>query len=221
MPGGIFGEASAAAGFVTAVTPIYTDATGEYFLSSEKGTRWDYDTLTSIDATTISQASGSITISDGAMYFEDGDAENVAMYAKFYDGTVADCTIFEFDFKLKQSYGSYPIQLKIANIQYTIYNDGGLKIDANGTKTPLGINIGEWGTLRFEHYYDEQVLKVFVNNEFLVDIKTSTGSTKQSSIIYLTGNERNRASDADLWIDNVYAGSVNKTFVAGDSKAAN
>ena len=206
---------------IVAVTPVYTDATGEYFLSSEKGSRWDYDTLSSIDSATISQAKGSITISDGAMYFDDGDQENAAMYAKFYNGTEAACTIFEFDFKLKQSYGSYPIQLKIANIQYTIYNDGGLKIDANGTKVALGVAFNKWANLRFEHYYAEKVLKVFVNNEFLVDINTSAGSTKQTSIIYLTGNERNKLSDADLWIDNVYAGSINKTFVAGDPKAAN
>ncbi len=204
------------------VTPVYTDATGEYFLSDEKGTRWDYDTLSSIDASSVSQASGSITIKDGSMYFEDGAAESVAMYAKFYNGTVAGCTIFEFDFKLKTSWGSYPIQIKVANLQYTIYNEGGLKIEANGTKVPLGIGFNEWGTLRFEHYYSQKVVKVFVNNKFLVDINTtSEGSTKQSSIIYLTSNERGKESDADLWIDNVYAGNIDKAFVAGDPKASN
>ena len=206
---------------IVSVTPVYTDATGEYFLSSEKGTRWDYDTITSIDSTTITQAGGSITIKDGAMYFEDGEAESTSMYAKFYNGNVGSCTIFEFDFKLKQSWGTYPIQIKVANIQYTIYNEGVLKIEANGNKVPLGVKFNEWGTLRFEHYYAEKVLKVYVNNEFLVDISTQEGVTKQSSIIYLTSNERSKGSDADLWIDNVYAGSIDKAFVAGDPKASN
>ena len=206
---------------IVSVTPVYTDATGEYFLSSEKGTRWDYDTITSIDSTTITQAGGSITIKDGAMYFEDGEAESTSMYAKFYNGNVGSCTIFEFDFKLKQSWGTYPIQIKVANIQYTIYNESVLKIEANGTKVPLGVKFNEWGTLRFEHYYAEKVLKVYVNNEFLVDISTQEGVTKQSSIIYLTSNERSKGSDADLWIDNVYAGSIDKAFVAGDPKASN
>ncbi len=214
--------------------PELTDATGEYFLAKQAGTvtgsTWDYDTLTTVSSDNIgSAANGSITISDGSLYLDDGDQENAAMYVKFYNGTVAACTIFEFDFKLAQSYGSWPIQLKIANIQYTIYYTTNydssygtghkLCILANGVYVPLGFATNEWGTLRFEHYYDEQVLKVFVNNKFLVDITTSTGSTKQSNIIYLTTNERNTGSNADLYLDNIYVGNIDKEFVAGDPNA--
>ena len=133
--------------------------------------------------------------------------------------------LFEFDFKLDQAYGSYPLQIKVANLTHTIFFpkiDGvnRLAMKVNGVDTPLGINLKQWVTIRFEHYYDENVLKVFVNNEFVFDIATSTGAKGQTPMIYLTSNERKTGSNADLWIDNVYVGHLTKTFVSGNPKAA-
>lgn len=223
------------------VTPVYTDATGEYFLSDLKGTRWDFDTIKSVEKTDVFEAAktgagGTISIFDGSLYLDDGDAEDAAMYAKFYDGNnknTATCTVFEFDFKANQFFGSTPIQIKIANIMYSIsysnaydssYGTGHkLCMTANGVIVPLGIVMNKWSTLRFEYYYAESKLKVFVNNEFVVDISVATaGSRGNSNFIYLTGNERKSASNADVYIDNVFSGNIlNKPFVAGDPKAAN
>lgn len=207
-----------------AVVPQYTEDTdirGEYFYSDAPGTRWDFDNDTMVSSDIIYSAGnkGAIVISDGALLLDDGDAENVNMYVKFQDSTEGSCAVFEFDFKLKESLGGYPIIIYIADTRHIIYNEDGLKIDANGTKIPLEISMNQWGTLRLEHYYSEKVLKVFVNNEFFVDINTSEGKPNQPGCIYLTGNERKTASDADLYIDNVYAGNIDKTFVSGDPKA--
>lgn len=210
--------------------PELSDAKGEYFLSSEAGSRWDYDTLTAISSDNISYSgtTGSFSIEDGSLKVEDGDAENSNMILKFWrsaNASTYNATIFEFDMKLDQAYGSYPIQIKIANLTHTIYYpkiDGTnrLAMQVNGVNTALGITMKQWATIRFEHYYDENVLKVFVNNEFMFDISTSAGAKGQTPMIYLTSNERNTGSNADLWIDNVYVGHIQKTFVAGDPKAA-
>ena len=194
------------------------------------GSRWDYDTLTTISSDNVSYSgtTGSYSIEDGSLKVEDGDAENANMILKYWRSASAstyNVTIFEFDFKLDQAYGSYPLQIKLANLTHTIFFpkiDGvnRLAMKVNGVDTPLGISLKQWVTIRFEHYYDENVLKVFVNNEFMFDIDTSAGSKGQTPMIYLTSNERNTGSNADLWIDNVYVGHIMKTFVEGDPKAA-
>lgn len=210
--------------------PKLSDAKGEYFLSSEAGSRWDYDTLTTISSDNVSYSgtTGSYSIEDGSLKVEDGDAENANMVLKYWrsaNASTYNVTIFEFDFKLDQAYGSYPLQIKVANLTHTIFfpkidGTNRLAMQVNGVNTALGISLKQWATIRFEHYYDENVLKVFVNNEFMFDIATSAGSKGQTPMIYLTSNERNTGSNADLWIDNVYVGHIQKTFVAGDPKAA-
>lgn len=229
------GKFTAAASCVAA--PILSDAKGEYFLSSESGSRWDYDTITTLNPDTlvnngvtegdVTVKTGSFSIENGSLKFEDGEAQNSDMIAKYWRSYPSsyNVTIFEFDMKLDQSYGSYPIQIKLANLTHTIYYpkiDGAnrLAMKVNNVDTALGIPMKQWATIRFEHYYDENVLKVFVNNEFVFDIATSTGTKGQTPMIYLTSNERKTASNADLWIDNVYVGHLTKTFVSGNPKAA-
>ena len=221
------------------ITPVYTDAKGEYYLSSEAGRRLDYDTITTIDSSmkTYSGTVGSYSIVDGSLLFEDGDAESADIGMKFWlsyssDFTAASnrCEILEFDFKLTQSYGSYPIQIKMAGVTYTLYyskpTDTSLGtgymlcMNVDGAYVPLGCSINAWNTIRFEHYYDAAKLKVYVDNEFVFDIASSTGSTGDSPRITLTSNERKTGSNADLYLDNIYVGHVLKDYVAGDPKAA-
>ena len=219
--------------------PELSDAKGEYFLSSEAGRRLDYDTITAIDPSmkTYSGTVGSYSIVDGSLLFEDGDAESsdIGMkfwlsYASSFTSATNRCEILEFDFKLTQSYGSYPIQIKMAGVTYTLYfakpTDTSLGtgymlcMSVNGAYVPLGCAINKWNTIRFEHYYDAKMLKVFVDNEFVFDVATSTGSTGDSPRITLTSNERKTGSNADLYLDNIYVGHLLKDYVAGDPKAA-
>jgi len=88
----------------------------------------------------------------------------------------------------------------------------------DGADKALGTPINQWSTVRFEHWYSEGVLKVFVNNEFKFDIASSAGS-QDSPRISLTANERKTGSNADLYIDNVFVGHFEKEFVSGDPKA--
>jgi hypothetical protein len=185
---------------------------------------------------TYSGTVGSYSIADGALLFDDGDAENSDIGMKFWLSYSSDfksatnrCEILEFDFKLTQSYGSYPIQIRIAKQTYTIYFSKdydasfgtGYKLCmmVDGKYVPLGISMNDWSTIRLEHYYDAAMLKVYVNNEFVFDIATNAGETGDSPRISLTGNERKTGSNADLYLDNIYVGHVLKDFVAGDPKA--
>lgn len=218
-------------------TPV-EDARGEYYLSGEAGRRLDYDTITEIDASmkTYSGTVGSYSIVDGSLLIDDGDAESSDVGMKFWLSYSTDfnnaanrCEILEFDFKLTQSYGSYPIQIKMAGQTYTIYYSKaydaslgtGYKLCMliDGAYVPLGAKVNDWNTVRFEHYYDAAMLKVYVDNEFVFDIATNAGSTGDSPRITLTGNERKTGSNADLYLDNIYVGHVQKDYVAGDPKA--
>ncbi len=215
------------------LSPVYSDAKGEYFLSSEAGGRYDYDKITQISSSTTSYIgkTGRFEIADGSLRFEDGDAENQAMIAKYEQAYPSsyNVTVFEFDFMLNDAGSSYPLQIKIANQTYTIYCSNGynasygtghkLCMKVGGAYIPLGTPIGEWSTIRFEHYYDNTTLKVFVNNRFVYDIFTNKGS-EAAPMIYLTSYERGTDTNADLYIDNVYVGHLTKTFVKGDPAAA-
>lgn len=224
--------------YITA-SPKLTDAKGEYYLSAEAGRRLDYDTITEIDSSmkTYSGTVGSYSIVDGSLLFEDGNAESTDIgmkfwlsYASSFTSATNRCEILEFDFKLTQSYGSYPIQVKMAGVTYTLYfakpTDTSLGTGymlcmlIDGAYVPLGCPINTWNTIRFEHYYDAKKLKVFVDNEFVFDIATSAGSTGDSPRITLTSNERKTGSNADLYLDNIYVGHILKDYVEGDPKAA-
>ena len=246
---------------------IVSDATGNYYIAYENGEvtgkTWDYDVITSIAADSISYSggysskdvqdettatkTGSFAIVDGALMFEDGAQEwGAAMTAKYWLAYPSDfanyenrCDIFEFDFKLAESFGTSPIQIKIANRTYTIsyskaYDSSygtGFKLcmtatvtNEDGTTstavTPLGTSINAWSTIRFEHYYNENIAKVYVNNEFVLDCKASSGTQDQGTpMIYLTNNERCTGSNADLYVDNVFVGHHDKAYVAGDPNA--
>ncbi len=216
--------------------PPVEDAVGEYYLNSDKvGTRYDYDEKgVALPETGYSETTGSFAIVDGSLMFEDGDAESKEMYAKFAGASESgyNCTVVEFDCKISQVYGSYPIQVKVANNNLTLYYMDQRSYDASygtgyklcllvdGKYVPIGATAGSWFNIRFEHYYDVNTVKVYVNNEFVVDMSVASGSAG-SAVIYLTSNERSKGSNADLYIDNVYVGHVKNTFTAADSGAKN
>jgi len=212
-------------------TPVTDDAKGEYYLSDEKGSRWDYDVITSLDGSnkTYTGTVGAYSIEDGSLKFDDGEAENAEMGMKYWRSYPSEynVTILEFDFKLTQSYGTCPIQIKLGGVTYSIYYSKtteespgtyALAMKVDGADKALGTPINQWSTVRFEHWYSEGVLKVFVNNEFKFDIASSAGS-QDSPRISLTANERKTGSNADLYIDNVFVGHFEKEFVSGDPKA--
>lgn len=213
-------------GYVS-VTPVYTDATGEYFLSSEKGSRRDYDTLTSI-SDTISVAGGAISISDGSLFFEDGAAQDAGMFVKYWLSYPSSysCSVIEFDFKIDQVYGTSPISIFINGIDKAIYYtkiDNAFYLtmqDESGTHVKLGTAPKKWANIRIEQYKDLGKAKVYINNEFVMDMNWAY-KANDSFRVQLNANERKTESDANLWIDNVYVGHITKTFVAGDPKAAN
>jgi hypothetical protein len=210
--------------------PTVTDADGkgDFYLSSNSGKRWDYDTLTEIpsDMKNYSGTTGSYSISDGSLLLDDGDAEESAMAIKYYISAPAsyNAAVLEFDFKLTQSYGFYPLQIKLGGATETIYYSNtydasygtGHKLCMKiGEKyVPLGITMNDWATVRFEHYFSEAVLKVYVNNKFVYDVPTSAGKA-DTATIYLTGNERKTGSDANLYIDNVYSAYLTLDYFEG------
>ncbi len=218
--------------FAPPATEPEEDATGDYYLSDTVGTRYDYDASgATLPETSYDGTTGSFAIVDGSLMLEDGDAEAKEMVAKFGCATPGEynCTVFEFDYKLNQAFGSYPIQVKIANTSHLLYYKDQREYDAsygtgyklclliNGAYVPIGASVGKWCNLRFEYYYTEAMLKVFVNNEFSCEMNVS-GGTAGTSMIYLTGNERGKTSNADLYIDNVFSAHLTKTYVAGDPK---
>ena len=219
---------------IVSVNPVFTDAKGEYYLSDEPGERIDYDLITDVpnDSISYNGDTGRFEIADGALRFVDGDAESSEMGIKYdvaYPSSY-NVTIFEFDFKLTEAMSTYPIQIKLENQIHTIFYNN--KYDSSygtGYKlcmkigdayVPLGTPLGQWSTVRFEHYCDDKKLKVFVNNEFVYDIATNKGSGANPAIC-LSPKERATDSDANLYVDNVYVGHLTKTFVAGDPAAQN
>lgn len=230
------------------LAPPKMDAKGEYFLAQKEGAVsgkiWDYEVITDIgsdevsysggydkpadDPTRVATKTGSFAVTGGALKFEDGDQEyNGDMIAKYYlsySGLTYNCTVFEFDFKIDQVWGSYPIQVKIgSNSNLTIWYDGGKLCvkNSDGAFVPLGTPVGAWSTIRFEAYYESKTIKIYVNNMYVVDVAFPGDVGTPTPSIYLTSNERQRLSDANLWVDNVYVGHLTKTFVAGDPAAQN
>ncbi|MBQ8320902.1 MAG: hypothetical protein IJX92_00875 [Clostridia bacterium] len=215
--------------------PELTDATGEYFLAREngtitKGTNWDFDVITSTDKLSAKDASdGTLSITDGSLLYDDGDVSSSAMYVKFWQSypDTYNCSIIEFDFKIDQVYGSSPIEIFIHEtnkaISYTKI-DGVYYLtmpDESGTAVILGAKPGSWANIRIEQYKNEGKAKVYINNEFVLDTNwayKTTGSFR----ITLSANERKTASDANLWVDNVYTGHFTAEeipYVAGDPNA--
>ena len=84
----------------------------------------------------------------------------------------------------------------------------------DGKYIPLGAKVGSWCTLRFEHYYNEGIMKVYVDNEYVLDMTVAKGSAGDA-VIYLTSLERSKTSNADLYIDNVFVGHIVNEFAAG------
>lgn len=230
------------------LAPPEMDAKGEYFLAQKEGLVsgkiWDYEVIEDIgsaevsysggydkpadDPTRVATKTGSFAVTGGALKFEDGDQEyNGDMIAKYYlsySGLTYNCTVFEFDFKIDQVWGSYPMQIKVgSNSNLTIWLDSGKLCvkNAAGALVPLGTPVGAWSTIRFEAYYESKTIKIFVNNEYVVDVAFAGDAGTPTPSIYLTSNERQRLSDANLWVDNVYVGHLTKTFVAGDPAAQN
>ena len=166
--------------------------------------------------------------------FEDGDAESKEMYAKFAGASESgyNCTVVEFDYKINQVYGNYPIQIKVANNNHLLYYKDQREYDASygtgyklcllvdGKYIPIGAKVGSWCTLRFEHYYEEQIMKVYVDNNYVLDMAVSGGAAGDA-VIYLTSNERSKISNADLYIDNVFVGHIVNEFVVGAPEAEN
>ena len=96
--------------------PPVEDAKGEYYLNSEiVGNRYDYDAYGAVlPSIGYEGDTGSVAIVDGALMFEDGDAEFKEMYAKFAGKSESgyNCTVIEFDYKINQVYSDYPIQIR-------------------------------------------------------------------------------------------------------------
>lgn len=223
--------------------PELSDAKGKYFLSGLSGLRHDYDVRTTLpdienfgvkdsEGNVISNT-GSFEIVDGALHFEDGDAENAQMVAKFWQGYPSsyNVTVFEFDFKFNQSYGTSPLEFKVSGNSCILYQTQaydssygtGFKLCAKigSTYIPTGIDYGTWGNIRLEHYFAEDVMKIFVNNVYLGEI-AATSNSQTSPLIYLTANERKTGSNADLYVDNVFVGHFTAEeipYVAGDPDA--
>lgn len=205
------------------------DAKGDYFLDeSANGGRWDYDNESTSLPSVDNGTTGQFIVSDGSLKIEGGAAENIQMVAKFwlsYSGltinTNYNTDIFEFDFMLTAASSETPMYVKVANIAYKIYknDDGTLSLEVGSTMTNLGVSVGEWATLRLEHYTAQNKLKIFVNNEYLAE--RNTGKAGQASaMIYLSAEERATDSDADIFVDNVYLGHLMTNYVAGDPSLA-
>lgn len=210
------GEATAAAGYVTVVTPVYSDAIGAFFKNDAiAGKRFDYD-ADNATAYPIEGGKGTYVnnkVENGSLVFYRIPETTGEGYMNF-NGLNAKNKIFVFEsdtrfsgFTKGTSVIKIRFQLGGIDDQITISHSGStITINAASGSGSVKINENEWYNLRFELNIETRTYNIFVNNEFKGTIKsTQTGTGSSARVLYyLLGG----GQDGVVEFDNIYYGFV-------------
>lgn len=209
-------DATAPAGFVTAVTPVYTDAIGDFFKNDAiAGKRFDYD---ADNATAYPIEGGKDTfvsnkVENGSLVFSRIPDTTGEGYMSFKNlNTKTNVFVFESDTRFSgftKGTSVIKIRFQLGGIddQITISHSGStITINAASGSGSVKINENEWYNLRFELNIETRTYNIFVNNEFKGTIKsTQTGTGSSARVLYyLLGG----GQDGVVEFDNIYYGFV-------------
>ena len=216
-------DATAPAGFVTAVTPVYTDAKGEYYIAKENGTLtsgtiWDFDKDgASVPSGSSAGSCSTISVTDGSLVMDkiDGSESSGESYCRWNatanSSLETPVFIYETDIKIENlsAYTPAKIMLQINSVQtqITVQHSGNevylLPASGSGKVT---IEEGKWCNLRFELDFTNKTINVFVNNVYagsFTEISLASYSSSRVMFYFLSAEKTGTVS-----FDNVYLGFV-------------
>jgi hypothetical protein len=219
-------EATAVAGYLTSVTPVYTDATGDFFNSDLKGTRYDFD---SDSAPLLAFQSGGTTASianvDGSIEYkvlEKGGSTcrwTPGLSSKNMENPVL---VFETDIMFKDITSTTFGWLILANggkqapqITFNRNNDNTISV-YTGSSPSNGVKIaaGQWGNLRIACDFNAGTISFYVNNQ-LEGTVSATFSDSGSTMARFSLVSSANVGDTIL-MDNIYYGIVDRSVIAAN-----
>ena len=209
------GEATAAAGYVTVVTPVYSDATGDFYNGTATGKRYDYD---SDNATAYPIEGGKGTyvnnkVENGSLVFYRIPDTTGEGYMNFKDlNTKTDVFVFESDTRFSgftKGTSVIKIRFQLGGIdeQITISHSGDdiTFTLASGTGS-VKIKENQWYNVRFELNISTRAFNIFIDNEYKGTLTSGVSTTTTSArVLYyiLSGGQ-----DGVVEFDNIYYGFV-------------
>ena len=211
------GEATAAAGYVTVVTPVYSDATGDFYNGTATGKRYDYD---SDDATAYPIENGKGTyvdnkVENGSLVFYRIPDTTGEGYMNFKDlNTKTNVFVFESDTRFSgftKGTSVIKIRFQVGGIdeQITISHSGDdiTFTLASGTGS-VKIKENQWYNVRFELNISTRAFNIFIDNEYKGTLTSGVSTTTSSArVLYyiLSGGQ-----DGVVEFDNIYYGFVSE-----------
>lgn len=209
-------EADAAAGYVTVVTPVYSDAFGDFYNGSAAGRRYDYDVDGTKLFTVDNPSAATSAIENGSLVFSKIHGAGGEAYLNFGDLNSKN-TIFVFEADTRFSgftkgstaVGKIRFQLSGLDEQITVSHTGDLITFTAETGTgSVVIKENEWHNIRFELDVANRVYNIFVNNEYkgTITSKGTKTSTSARVLYYLLAN----GADGVVELDNIYYGYVSE-----------
>lgn len=207
------GEATAAAGYVTVVTPVYSDATGDFYNGTAAGNRYDYDAdgtkLFGVDNANFAASA----IENGSLVFSRLPNTEGEAYLNFTDlNSKNNVFVFESDTRFSGfTTGSTVIKIRFQlggiDEQINIQHSGStITIAAENGSGSVVISENELYNIRFELDIATRKYNVFINNEYKGTISSNRTATSGSArvLYYLL----KAGYDGVVEFDNIYYGFV-------------
>ncbi len=207
-------EASAVAGEVTVATPVYSDATGDFYKNDAiAGKRYDYDTdgtkLFGVDNANFATTE----IANGSLVFSRKPGTEGEAYINFSDlNSKNNVFVFEADTRFSGfSKGTTVIKIRFQlggiDEQINIQHSGStITIAAESGTGSVKISENEWCNIRFELNITDRTYNIFVDNEYKGTIKSNRTNTGGSArVLYYLLKD---GFDGVIEFDNIYYGFV-------------
>ena len=205
------------------VTPVYTDATGDFFNSDLKGTRYDFD---SDSAPLLAFQSGGTTASianvDGSIEYkvlEKGGSTCRWTPSLSASGLENPVLVFETDIMFKNITSTTFGWLVLANggkqapqITFNHNNDNTVTVYiGNDTSKGVKMAANQWGNLRIACDFNAGTISFYVNNQLEGTFSASFSSTGSTMARFSLVSSAN-VGDTIL-MDNIYYGLVERSVI--------
>lgn len=209
---------------IISVTPVYNDATGDFYLSSNAGLRADFD-VEDPNMPTVSipnkeeSATAKVSVIDGALVFEKNQSgSGTESYIRYnydvsYSALATPVFVCEMDIcfsGVTYTNGAFA-SLELSNCGYTTTVNmklvsGEVKIYTGSEANGISVKMNELKNIRFECDYSNNKLVYCVDNKVVkvADVTYSTYSSKR--IIFK--NIYSAYAGQKFTIDNIYLGIV-------------
>lgn len=181
--------ATVTANGIIAVTPVYTDAKGDFYNSDLKGTRYDYDSTATVPGFQTGSGNATLANVDGSLEYK-ATTKNGSTFrwtpSLSTSGLETPILVFETDIMFKDITSSTFGWLVLANggkqapqITFDYQKDGRVFVHLNSTDG-VYIPANTWANLRVECDFTNGKMTFCVNNEYIATYNatySSSGST--------------------------------------------